>query len=469
MVTSSTQLSICNDALLRIGAEQIVSLNDGTDRAKLCTAFWTVTVEETLRAAPWNFATERVTLAQAGAPTHGFTYYFSIPADAVRILDIEGEPPYRVEGARILCDTTPINVRYVKKVTDPTAWEAGFVEALTLALAAKLAFPVTGTKETVEVFTSLYQAKLKAARAEDEAEGYAGKHVTTGAVSDSRIVQMAVARVFEFPRGRHAELDPGPQTRSGMPVYAQGLSSVKPEAIRLASLIFERTRNETMRSHPWNFAIKRVASLAYTEPAATLTPGVGALTLATAGVEFTAGSAVFAATDVGKTLDLEDVAGKALVTGFTSTTVVTATITEAFASLDAVASGSWRLYYALPAHAYAYSHPKPSDWLRWLDTEPDDTTEFRVEGQYLVTDDESLDLSYIALVTDPTLWDELFIEALVCHLASKIALPVTGSAGVAGELWKAYVSKLSEARVIDGLESGTPRVVQANDLIDVRF
>lgn len=70
---------------------------------------------------------------------------------------------------------------------------------------------------------------------------------------------------------------------------------------------------------------------------ATLTPGATTGT----GVTFTAGSSVFAAGDVGK--QIRSGSARATITGYTSGTVVTATITAAFASTSAIAAGNWCL------------------------------------------------------------------------------------------------------------------------------
>ncbi len=90
--------------------------------------------------------------------------------------------------------------------------------------------------------------------------------------------------------------------------------------------------------------------------AVTLTPGTGALTQGTTAVVFTAGSATFAATDVGRYIHYRYATGalddngiplyltaRALITAYTSTTVVRATIINIFPSLTAIASGAWRM------------------------------------------------------------------------------------------------------------------------------
>lgn len=90
------------------------------------------------------------------------------------------------------------------------------------------------------------------------------------------------------------------------------------------------------------------------EIAATLTPGTGATVEGTTGVVFTVGSAVFAATDVQRYIHFDYTAlndegqsvayrASAVITAYTDSTHVTATIEAAWPSLDAIASGDWRL------------------------------------------------------------------------------------------------------------------------------
>ncbi|MES2348489.1 MAG: hypothetical protein V4641_13080 [Pseudomonadota bacterium] len=84
--------------------------------------------------------------------------------------------------------------------------------------------------------------------------------------------------------------------------------------------------------------------------AQTLTPGAGATTDAATGITFTAGGSVFVAGDVNRRIhyDYTDVNGErqravARITGYTSATVVTATILSAWPNLTAIASAGWRL------------------------------------------------------------------------------------------------------------------------------
>ncbi len=84
--------------------------------------------------------------------------------------------------------------------------------------------------------------------------------------------------------------------------------------------------------------------------AQTLTPGTGATTQGTTGVIFTAGGAVFVTGDVGRHIhydyvdeDLVQRRASALITGYTDSTHVTATISYPWPTLTLIASAGWRM------------------------------------------------------------------------------------------------------------------------------
>lgn len=239
---------------------------------------------------------------------------------------------------------------------------------------------------------------------------------------------------------------------------------------RLVAELYSTVRQATLAAHPWNFAVSRRTLLAYTLPAATLTPGTGATTVDTTGVTFTASAAVFAATDVGRVIQAVTGGGKAEVTGFTSTTVVTATITEAFPSLTALGADDWRLNYAAPAWGRAYTIPKPTDALRvwrvedsrWYAVETDGTQEV------IVTDEAALNVRVITDVTDPLRFTPLFVTAFVAHLVALCAENITGQQAKGNAAYQLYEMTLRRARTMDGME-GSSEALRATDLIVVRY
>jgi hypothetical protein len=99
--------------------------------------------------------------------------------------------------------------------------------------------------------------------------------------------------------------------------------------------------------------------------------------------------------------------------------------------------------------------------------EVDGQPDYNIRGRYLHTDDTSINIMYLARITDPGLFDSLLIEAIECRLAAELAYPITGSPTLIQAMWGLYEAKLREARTIDGME-GTQQIWESNALIDCR-
>tara|TARA_R100000808_G_scaffold12567_1_gene31272 strand:- start:5010 stop:5330 length:321 start_codon:yes stop_codon:yes gene_type:complete len=84
--------------------------------------------------------------------------------------------------------------------------------------------------------------------------------------------------------------------------------------------------------------------------------------------------------------------------------------------------------------------------------------EFRVEGRKIVTDESTINLVYLARVTDPNEWDSLLNEAISARLAADVSFSLVQSTSLTQSLYALYQDKLSEARFTDATE-GTPGAV----------
>ena len=118
--------------------------------------------------------------------------------------------------------------------------------------------------------------------------------------------------------------------------------------------------------------------------------------------------------------------------------------------------------YALPTDPYC---------LRVLEMEHPDFI-FKIEndatsGRVLLTDEATAKILYIARVTDPTLFDAMFVETLTSKLAVDLAYAITGSAQLQAQMEKMYQAKLSEARSVDGQEGFIDELV-SNTFTDFR-
>jgi hypothetical protein len=234
-----------------------------------------------------------------------------------------------------------------------------------------------------------------------------------------------------------------------------------------------------------------ITGLVSTSPAAALTPAAGALIPGQTGVVFTASVAVLAAGNVGKLIENLSGTGVARVTGFTDTTHITATILTAWDSLTAMASGGWRLvstdqvtvdiastfgsttltsgqwrlYHATPTWGFHFAMAVPDDYLRVQRI--DESRLYQREGDYFLTNDESLPLTYTAQVTDVTRFSPSFVQAFVAALSSEFAGQIADLTPKR-DLWiKLAELRLRKAKKDDGQEGSAPQL-EASDLIAAR-
>lgn len=173
MATSDVQ--ICSNALLMLGQETIASFTEGTERATKAANLWPNSRDAVLRSHPWNCAVKRALLAaDIATPAYGFAFQHSLPGDILRVLEVgaEDEAPYtyRIEGKKLLCDDSPIPLRYVWKNEDVTSYDAMLVHALEIYMAAMLAYPVTHSTSLRDALLNDYQAVIRAARSVDGQE-----------------------------------------------------------------------------------------------------------------------------------------------------------------------------------------------------------------------------------------------------------------------------------------------------------
>jgi hypothetical protein len=71
---------------------------------------------------------------------------------------------------------------------------------------------------------------------------------------------------------------------------------------------------------------------------------------------------------------------------------------------------------------------------------------FKIEGNYLVSNSDNIKLKYIGRITDPNLYDSLFINVLVLRLAYEISFSLTSQTSLGDNIYKQYLLALEEAK-----------------------
>ena len=169
----ASTVDICNGALNQLGATTILSLTEDSKNARLCNSRFTQVRDAVFRSHPWNCLQKRVELAaDTTAPAWGFSYAYTLPADCLRLLRIlDYDSNYKVEGRKILSNTSSMKILYIGRITDPNEYDESLRETLSAALGADIAFAVTSNNQTATNMYTLFQDKLKDARFVDSTEG----------------------------------------------------------------------------------------------------------------------------------------------------------------------------------------------------------------------------------------------------------------------------------------------------------
>ncbi len=173
---SATQVGICSNALLMLGAKTISAIDDDSDRATLASNLYESTRDSALRSHPWNCATKRVVLAaDVAAPAFGYDAYFTLPADFLRVVQVgddDEDVDYKLEtnaaGAKaIAASGTSLKLRYIWKNVTESTWDPMLVKAMELHMAAAMAYPITMSTSKEELQLQKLEAFMKLCRAVD--------------------------------------------------------------------------------------------------------------------------------------------------------------------------------------------------------------------------------------------------------------------------------------------------------------
>ena len=222
-------------------------------------------------------------------------------------------------------------------------------------------------------------------------------------------------------------------------------------------------RRSLLRMHPWNFSIKRDKLVATKKAITNVVDN---------------GSSLFRVTAVGHGranndwVEIAEVQGSTGINGRWKVTVINADTLDLQGSTFAgtYVSGG-KLWLSLP-HGYSFVHSLPSDYMRMRYIDPD--IDYRIESGKLVTDEETVEIRYIAEVTDYLLMDTVFYEALAYYLAWTVALRLSASQEIKEQLWSDLQAVLAKAKSADAQEEPTEDVndydwLQAHDGLNRGF
>jgi hypothetical protein len=379
----TTDVDVCNLALARLGDARITSLSDGSAQASYCTVFYSHTLKELQTDYDWQFCRKLATATATAAPAFGYSAAYTLPADFLRLLRVNGIDEdenfgkWEIIGATLHTSlTAPIQIDYIANVTSVTTFPPVFSELFSLKLAANLAMPLTGSKELFQQLAESFAANLQRP-AVKQLVMTSARERTAPAMSVDELCRQAILRL-------------GTAEQFGSSTQAQ----------LLTQSLYPQVRDALLLAGSWTWAIRST----------TLTADLIA-------PEFKWDNRFALPSDCLRVYRVDDtiaesierdweIAGDYLLTDATSTAPEWTT-GRAYAIGNAVTE-SGTVYRCLTAHtAGTFATDLAATlWVVWT-------------GDVLA-------IEYVARVTDPAKFDSLFIDLLTSSLAAKLAVPLLG-------------------------------------------
>lgn len=178
--------TICNRALQILGAKAINMITENTVNARECNKCYDSLREALLSSHPWNFATYFASLPAVASPPNPppsswpQTTTFNLPNDflklvAVNIVDNTG---WLYDGVRFFQNTdyllqdgtiitwvqAPLDIRYVRKYTDPNTMHPLFREALSALMAQEMCETLTQSNTKAATAQGKFKLAVSEAR-----------------------------------------------------------------------------------------------------------------------------------------------------------------------------------------------------------------------------------------------------------------------------------------------------------------
>jgi hypothetical protein len=192
-----SEVSICNQALSWLGANEITSLDDPSKEAEYCRNNYEFLRDAVLEDYDWTFAQDRQSSEVADLDAWGQKYKHSKPLDWLMVWgvykDVSSQNPrdwvkctgWVVEGGFVLADESMVYMRGTKRITDTGKFTNLFVQALAARMACDLAIPMTENRQLQADMWALYNQKLELAAMRDGKQGHREK-LTQGSLVKAR-------------------------------------------------------------------------------------------------------------------------------------------------------------------------------------------------------------------------------------------------------------------------------------------
>lgn len=153
MATGDTDISICSDALILLGAEPITSFTDGSDAAQACSRLYPDLRDSIISSYVWSWSLKKTQIARLSTPPiNEWQYAYQLPGDmlsgVLAVFETAGTAErsrrygWEIYGDRLLTGMQTVYIDYQQSVSE-TKMPVYFIRLLRTAMAAELAIVIT--------------------------------------------------------------------------------------------------------------------------------------------------------------------------------------------------------------------------------------------------------------------------------------------------------------------------------------
>jgi hypothetical protein len=165
MAVGDTDVSICSDALVMLGASVISSFAEGTPSALACSRLYPDLRDTLLSRYPWSWSLRKVQVSRlATAPINEWKYAYQLPgnmltgvlavfsssSDAARPINYGWE----IYGSQLYTNLETVYIDYQETVSE-SLMPPYFVRLVRMAMAAELALVITDQQSKMEYFRGI--------------------------------------------------------------------------------------------------------------------------------------------------------------------------------------------------------------------------------------------------------------------------------------------------------------------------
>lgn len=235
---------------------------------------------------------------------------------------------------------------------------------------------------------------------------------------------------------------------------------------QLCNRQYNKIRKKLLRSHPWNFAIKRQFLSEVTDASTSVNDGTDVFT-GTTTLNMETGNALRIVLNSGTLPSpLQENTDYYAIKVSGTTFKVAETQADALAgtAIDITDSPTFNATFKVkPPFEYDAQFSLPSDYLRGI-REEYKSTDWKIEGQRLLANQSEFNLVYIADITDTTKFDANFDELFSLMLAHELSYSMVQSLQLTQSLKQELNEVLRDTRSFDAQE-GFPEELETSEWI----